>query len=86
MEATRDIEIQEGADVRSNEGDRLGVVEEIRTDSVSGQQTSFVMKSGFWIFGKNRILSTDTVERVEDGAIVVGISKDELRGIPEIDA
>lgn len=83
MEATR--EIQAGAEVRSSSGDRLGVVEEVRTDSVSGQQTSFVMKSGFWIFGKNRILSTDTVERVEDDAIVVSISKDELRGIPEIE-
>ena len=83
MEATQ--EIQEGVDVRSSEGDRLGVVEAIRTDPVSGQQTSFVVKTGFWIFGKNKMLSTDTVERVDADAIVVGISKDELRGIPQFD-
>lgn len=83
MEATQVI--QEGADVRGSQGERLGVVEEIRTDSVSGQQTSFTVKTGFWIFGKIKMLSVDAVERVEDDSntVVVGMSKDEFRGIPQ---
>jgi len=78
-------QLRAGADVIGSQGERLGTVELVRTDGVSGQPTSFVIKSGFWIFGKHKMLSTDTVAEITDDRIVVGMTKHEFRGIPELD-
>ncbi|CAN5538665.1 hypothetical protein BH23CHL2_BH23CHL2_25620 [soil metagenome] len=79
-------EIREGARVAGSHGERFGVVDGIRTDSVSGEPKSFVVKTGFWPFQKRKMLSVDVVRQINNdpNTIIVDVSKQVFRGIPEI--
>lgn len=79
-------EIREGARVAGSHGERFGVVDAIRTDSVSGEPRSFVVKTGFWPFQKRKMLSVDVVRQINNdpNTIIVDVSKQVFRGIPEI--
>lgn len=79
-------EIREGARVAGSHGERFGVVDTIRTDSVSGEPTSFIVKTGFWPFQKRKMLSVDVVRQINNdpNTIIVDVSKQMFRGIPEV--
>ena len=79
-------EIREGARVSGSHGERLGVVDEIRTDEVSGAPTGIVVKTGLWPMTKRKVLSVDVIRQVNNdpNTIIVNVSKKELRGIPAL--
>jgi len=81
-------EIREGARVAGSHGERFGVVESVRTDEVSGEPKSFVIKTGFWPFQKRKMVSVDVIRQVNNDpdTIIVDISKQDFRGIPAVDA
>jgi uncharacterized protein YrrD len=84
MQATH--EIREGARVNGSHGERLGVVDEVRKDEVSGVPASFVVKTGMWPLTKRKVLSVDVIRQVNNdpNTIIVNVSKKELRGIPPL--
>jgi hypothetical protein len=70
----------------ASHGERLGVVDEVRMDDVSGAPASFVVKTGFWPMTKRKVLSVDVIRQVNNdpNTIIVNVSKQELRGIPAL--
>ncbi|CAN5521365.1 hypothetical protein BH23CHL2_BH23CHL2_07710 [soil metagenome] len=80
------LQIRKGMPVRGSQGAKLGVVDEVTTDAVSGQPTAFVVKSGFWILAKRKILNVDMIRQInhDPDSIIVKIRKKEFRGIPEL--
>jgi len=79
-------EIREGARVTGSHGERFGVVEEVRADSVSGAPATFVVKTGFWPFQKRKQLSVDVIRQINNNPnnIIMNVSKKEFRGIPAL--
>lgn len=80
-------EIREGARVSGSHGERFGVVDSISTDQVSGEPTSFVVKTGFWPFQKRKMLSVDVIRQVNNdpNTIILDVTKKDFKGIPAIE-
>jgi hypothetical protein len=81
-------EIRAGAKVSGSRGEKLGVVDTVTTDEVSGEPSAFIVKTGFWPMTKRKILSIDTIRQVNNDpdTIIVNVSKREFRGIPQLEA
>jgi uncharacterized protein YrrD len=81
-------EIRKGARVNGSRGERLGVVDEVTTDEVSGVPSAFIVKTGFWPLTKRKILSVDVIRQINNdpNTVIVNVSKQELRGIPALEA
>ena len=79
-------EIRAGARVTGSHGERFGVVEEVRTDSVSGEPKTFVVKTGFWPFQKRKELSVDVIRQINNNPnnVIMNVSKQQFRGIPAL--
>jgi hypothetical protein len=70
-----------GFDVEASDGG-IGKVDE---HSVEVGSSYLVVDTGFWIFGKKRLIPAGVVERVDyDGETVyVGMTKDEIKNAPD---
>jgi hypothetical protein len=73
-----------GWKVESRNGDHLGKVDEATYDSSS---SCLVVDTGFWIFGKKRMIPAGVVERLdaEDEIVYVSMTKDEIKDAPDYD-
>jgi hypothetical protein len=72
-----------GYDVEATDGS-IGKIDEASYDA---GQAYLVVDTGFWIFGKKRMIPAGVVERVddEDRKVFVRLSKDEIKAAPDFE-
>jgi len=72
-----------GYDVEATDGD-IGKVDEATYDNGEG---ALVVDTGFWIFGKKRMLPAGVVQGVDEDnrKVFVSCSKDEIKQAPDYD-
>ena len=70
-----------GYDVEATDG-AIGKIDEASDESGSAY---LVVDTGFWIFGKRRMIPAGVVERVDDQdrKVYVAMSKDEIKSAPD---
>ena len=70
-----------GYDVEALDG-HIGTIDESSTDA---DQSHVVVDTGFWIFGKKRMIPAGVVKQVDhdDKKVWVSMSKDEVREAPD---
>jgi hypothetical protein len=73
-----------GWKVESNDGQHLGKVDEATNESSS---SCLVVDTGFWIFGKKRMIPAGVVQRIDpdDEIVYVSMSKDQIKDAPDYD-
>jgi hypothetical protein len=81
---TRRLPDVSGYDVEATDGS-IGKVDEATYSEAS---SCLVVDTGFWIFGKKRMIPAGVVQRVDPEAekIFVNMTKDEIRSAPDYDA
>jgi hypothetical protein len=72
-----------GYDVEATDG-RIGKIDE---SSYDAGQAYLVVDTGFWIFGKKRLIPAGVVQRIDDEAekVFVTLSKDQIKQAPDFD-
>ena len=72
-----------GYDVEATDGG-IGKIDE---SSYEAGQAYLVVDTGFWIFGKKRLIPAGVVERIDDQAetVFVNLSKDQIKAAPDFD-
>jgi len=72
-----------GYDVHATDGD-IGKVDEMSTETGRG---SVVVDTGFWIFGKKRLLPAGSVRSVDHEAkkVNVALTKEQIKNAPDYD-
>ncbi|HEX2171414.1 MAG TPA: PRC-barrel domain-containing protein [Dehalococcoidia bacterium] len=70
--------IQEGSEVFSRDGEKVGEVHRVRFDPNTGRTLSFVVRSGF-LFTHDAELPGDTIASVDDQAVYLSLTKDQVR-------
>jgi hypothetical protein len=72
-----------GFDVEATDG-RIGKIDE-STNSVGASY--LVVDTGFWIFGKKRMIPAGVAERIDhaDQKVYVGLTKDEIKSAPDFE-
>ena len=72
-----------GYDVHATDGD-IGKIDEASTDT---SRQYLVVDTGFWIFGKKRMIPAGVVTSVdhEDETVSVGMTKDQIKSAPDFD-
>jgi hypothetical protein len=77
---TRDIV---GYDVHATDGD-IGKIDEASTDT---SRRFLVVDTGFWIFGKKRLIPAGVVSAVnhDDHTVSVAMTKDQIKSAPDYD-
>ncbi|MEQ8840233.1 MAG: PRC-barrel domain-containing protein [Acidimicrobiales bacterium] len=70
-----------GFDVEATDGS-IGSVDENTTD-----RDHLVVDTGFWIFGKRRLLPAGVVDRIDydDEKVYVNLTKDQVKDAPDLD-
>ncbi len=78
--ATKDVT---GFDVEAADGS-IGKIDEANNETSSAY---VVVDTGFWIFGKKRLIPAGVVKRVddEDRKVYVAMTKDEIKDAPDYD-
>ena len=73
-----------GFDVEATDGS-IGKVDEASYQAAS---SCLVVDTGFWIFGKKRMIPAGVIQRVDpdDEKIYVSMTKDQIKGAPDYDA
>ncbi len=73
-----------GYDVEATDG-HIGKIDEA---TMANGATCLVVDTGFWIFGKKRMVPAGVVREidVDDRTVHVALSKDEIKGAPDYDA
>jgi hypothetical protein len=72
-----------GWDVEASDG-HIGKIDEATYDDAS---SCIVVDTGFWIFGKKRMLPAGVVERIdpEEKQVFVSMTKDQVKQAPDYD-
>ena len=72
-----------GYDVHATDGD-IGKVDEMSTDAGRG---SLVVDTGFWIFGKKRLIPASSVRTVDNTnrTVSVSLTKEQIKNAPDFD-
>jgi hypothetical protein len=72
-----------GFDVEATDG-HIGKVDESSNDA---GRSFLVVDTGFWIFGKKRLIPAGVVERVDPDAkaLHVGLTKEQIKSAPDFD-
>ena len=72
-----------GYDVEATDGS-IGKIDE---SSVAAGQAYLVVDTGFWIFGKQRLIPAGVVQRIDDDEqkVFVSLSKDEIKAAPDFE-
>jgi hypothetical protein len=70
-----------GFDVEANDG-HIGKIDEA-SDEVGGAHV--VVDTGFWIFGKKRVIPARAIKQInaETETVYIDLSKDEVKGAPD---
>ena len=73
-----------GYDVEATDGS-IGKIDEASNEAASSY---LVVDTGFWIFGKKRLIPAGVIERVddEDRKVFVSMTKDQIKSAPDFDA
>jgi hypothetical protein len=73
-----------GFEVQASDGERIGTVDEA-TSELDGR--ALVVDTGFWIFGKKRMIPVGLVESVdpESRAVLLAATKDDVKDAPDYD-
>jgi len=73
-----------GYDVEATDGS-IGKIDEA---SQTAGQAHMVVDTGFWIFGKKRLIPAGVVNRVDhtDRKVYVSMTKDQIKSAPDYDA
>jgi hypothetical protein len=73
-----------GWKVESRDGDHLGKIDEASYDSSS---SCVVVDTGFWIFGKKRMIPAGVIDRLDpdDEIVFVSMTKDQIKNAPDYD-
>ena len=81
--ATEPVDVT-GFDVEASDG-HIGKVDEATTDAAT---SCLVVDTGFWIFGKKRMVPAGVVTRVdtENEKVYVSMTKDQVKNAPDYDA
>ena len=85
-ETLRDVRSAEelvGYDVEATDG-HIGKVDGASTET---DRNYFVVDTGFWIFGKKRLIPAGVMSRVDhtDKRLYVSMTKDQIKSAPEFD-
>ena len=74
-----------GYDVAATDDDSVGKVEEVVTDDDG--RTYLVVDTGFWIFGKKRMIPAGAVESIDtdNRRVELSLSKEEIKKAPDYD-
>jgi hypothetical protein len=83
-EVSQDIGVNVvGYDVAATDGD-IGKIDEASTDA---GRNYFVVDTGFWIFGKKRLVPAGVVTRIDhaDRKVHVSMTKDQIKSAPDYD-
>ena len=73
-----------GYDVEATDG-RIGKIDEASNEAASSY---LVVDTGFWIFGKKRLIPAGVIRRVddEDRTVHVSMTKDQIKSAPDYEA
>jgi hypothetical protein len=73
-----------GWNVESRDGDHLGKVDEATFETSS---SCLVVDTGFWIFGKKRMIPAGVVDRLDrdEKIVYVSMTKDQIKDAPDYD-
>ena len=73
-----------GYDVEATDGS-IGKIDEASNEAATAY---LVVDTGFWIFGKKRLIPAGVIERVddEDRKVFVSMTKDQIKSAPDFDA
>ncbi len=73
-----------GYEVAATDGS-IGKIDEASNDAASSY---LVVDTGFWIFGKKRLIPAGVIMRVddEDRKVFVSMTKDQIKSAPDFDA
>ena len=73
-----------GYDVEATDG-RIGKIDEASNDAAASY---LVVDTGFWIFGKKRLIPAGVIRRVddEDRTVYVAMTKDQIKSAPDFEA
>ena len=73
-----------GYDVEATDG-HIGKVDEATNEP---QSSCLVVDTGFWIFGKKRMIPAGVVQRIDpdEKQVFVGMTKDQMKDAPDYDA
>ena len=73
-----------GYDVEATDGS-IGKIDEASNEAASSY---LVVDTGFWIFGKKRLIPAGVIERVddEDRKVFVSMTKDQIKSAPDFEA
>jgi len=70
--------ISAGDEVLSRDGEKVGEVQNVAFDSVTGRPTHLTLRKG-WLFHKDWELPADTIASVDDGVVYLKLNKTELQ-------
>jgi ribosomal 30S subunit maturation factor RimM len=72
-----------GFDVEATDGS-IGKVDELSTET---SRQYLVVDTGFWIFGKKRLIPAGVVQRIDhkDRKVYVGMTKEQIKQAPDYD-
>jgi hypothetical protein len=73
-----------GYEVEATDG-HIGKVDEATNEP---QSSCLVVDTGFWIFGKKRMIPAGVVQRIDadEKKVFVGLTKDQIKDAPDYDA
>ena len=73
-----------GYDVEATDGS-IGKIDEASNEAASSY---LVVDTGFWIFGKKRLIPAGVITRVddEDRTVYVSMTKDQIKSAPDFEA
>ena len=67
------------------QGHKVGKVKEVMADALSGSLTHVVVHTGI-LFGKDKSVPVDLVDRVEGGDVYLKVDKSEIDVLPDLNA
>lgn len=70
-------------EVLGAQGNKVGKVKEVRTDSLSGALTHIVVHTGL-IFGKDKSIPADLIAAVDGGTVTLKVDKAEVDMLPDL--
>lgn len=72
-----------GFDVEAIDG-KIGKIDEASNEAGSAY---LVVDTGFWIFGKKRMIPAGVIERIDDGTntVFVRMTKDQIKSAPDFE-
>lgn len=75
------VGLKEGADVISADGEHVGTVEEVLTNTELNRATHLLISEG-WLFPEKRTIPVDWISEVEEEDIRLAVSAHELERVP----